>query len=109
MRRLRGMLWLWECRSLCLFISTGVAMLALLVGLEVAAFGQTTTGTITGTITDPKGAAMAGVNVVVHNADTGVDTPVKTNDSGIYMASLLQPGNYDLTVSQTGFATVEHK
>src|SRR6202521_2526458 len=25
------------------------------------------------------------------------------------MAALLQPGDYDLTVSQTGFATVQHK
>jgi hypothetical protein len=86
-----------------------LAILALLVCFVGAAFAQTTTGTITGTITDPKGAAMAGVTVTVHNADTGIDTSVRTNDSGIYTATLLQPGNYEVTAAQTGFSSVQNK
>ena len=71
-------------------------------------FAQTNRGAITGTITDPKGLAMVGVNVLVHNEDTGVDhAPVTTNDQGVYNVPLLQPGNYDITASQTGFSTVK--
>src|ERR1700674_4755868 len=89
---------------------TAPAIIVLCAGFAGAAFGQTTTGTVTGTITDAKGAAMSGVMVVVHNADTGVDQkPIMSNDSGIYAMPLLQPGNYDVTASQTGFATVQHK
>jgi len=91
------------------FAVVAVAMLALLLGFVGAAFGQTTTGTITGTATDAQGAAIAGANVVLHNTDTGIDTNTKTNDSGIYTGSLLQPGNYDVTASQTGFASVLNK
>jgi len=84
-------------------------MLALLTGFAGVAFSQVSTGTITGTITDAKGAAMAGVSATVHNVDTGLDNPVKTNDSGVYTVPLLQPGNYEVTANQTGFATVQNK
>src|ERR1700674_3753622 len=100
---------LWEPKQQRCFGMLGLAVLELLVGFAGSAFGQST-GTITGTVTDPKGLAMKGVNVSVHNADTGVDQKrVATNDSGLYLAPLLQPGNYDITASQTGFATVQHK
>ncbi len=53
---------------------------------------------------------MANATVLVHNEDTGIDQkPVTTNDAGIFQIPLLQPGNYDVTASQTGFATVQHK
>src|SRR6202521_6084691 len=87
----------------------GLVMLALLISVSSAAFGQST-ATLTGTVTDPKGLAMANATVVVHSEDTGTDQrPVTTTDSGIYNVPLLPPGNYDITVSQTGFATVQHK
>src|SRR5437762_1233066 len=83
--------------------------LLLVMGLAGSASGQAT-GTLTGTVTDAQGAAMVGVMVTVHNADTGIDQkPVPTNESGIFTASLLRPGNYDVTASQTGFATMQHK
>ncbi len=79
-----------------------------LAGSLTSASAQTSTGTITGTITDPKGLPMASVNVQVHNVDTGFDHVFPTNDAGIYVASQLQPGSYDITATQTGFATVSH-
>lgn len=60
-------------------------------------FGQSATGTLTGTVTDIKGLAMASVKVLVHNADTGVDEmPTVTTDTGVYVAPLLPPGTYDI-------------
>jgi len=102
----------------CVYAITGfrqswltiLGLMVLVAGLVSSGFAQTATGTLTGTITDPKGLAMAGVNVVVHSADTGVDQkPAVTNDSGVFLVPLLPPGTYDVTVSQTGFATVQHK
>src|ERR1700722_6909995 len=81
----------------------------LLVHLSGVAFGQTATGTINGTITDSKGAAMADVNVTIHNDATGIESSVKTNDSGFYTTAPLQPGAYDVTAMQTGFASVQSK
>src|SRR6266550_1612661 len=87
-----------------------VVILALGVIGAISVFGQSATGTLTGTVTDPKGLAMVGVNVTVHNADTGTDMrPVTTNDSGIYQVPLLPPGTYEVTASQTGFASLQHK
>ena len=86
----------------------GVFVLAL-IGFLGTAYSQSATGTLTGTVTDPQGAAMAGVNVIVHNNDTGLENTVKTNDTGTYTAPLLQPGSYDVTASQAGFATIQNK
>jgi len=75
-----------------------------------AAFAQSSgSGTITGTLTDPNGGVVPGAAVLVHNTDTGIDRPLQTNDAGLYNASFLQPGNYEVTVSKAGFATVLRK
>jgi len=85
-----------------------LAAIILATGFVGAAFAQSPTGTFTGTITDAQGAAMVGVKVVARNVDTGVDQqPVETNNSGSYLIPLLPPGTYDITASQTGFATVK--
>ena len=86
-----------------------VLFLIALLGFSGAAFGQAT-GTFTGTVTDPKGLAMSGVSVLIHSVDTGVDhEPVMTTDAGVYVVPFLAPGTYDISASQTGFATVQHK
>lgn len=83
-----------------------VALSMLLISTAIPAFGQLATGALTGTLTDAQGAAMAGVNVVIRNADTGVEKSTTSDDVGRYGVSLLQPGTYAVTASQTGFATV---
>src|SRR5439155_13373251 len=89
---------------------TSLAVVTLLAGFAGVGFGQTATGTITGTVNDTKGGAMPGTNVLVRNGDTGIDQrPVVTNETGVYTVPLLPPGNYDITASQPGFATVQRK
>jgi len=60
-------------------------------------------GTITGSVTDPSGAAVPEASVVIHNADTGIDRTVTSNGSGVYSAAFLPPGRYELSVSKPGF------
>ncbi len=84
----------------------GLAVVVLLAGFVSSAFGQLATGAFTGTLTDAQGAAMAGANVVIRNIDTGVEKSTTSNNVGLYVMLLLPPGTYNVTASQTGFATV---
>lgn len=78
--------------------------------MAVTAMAQTAgSGTINGTVTDPSGSSIPGAAVLIHDADTGLDRPIQTNDAGIYSAAFLQPGHYDITVSKAGFTKVDRQ
>lgn len=66
---------------------------------------QTVTGSVTGQVTDPTGAILAGAQVVAHNLDTGVDTATTTNPSGVYTIQFLPIGHYEVRVQANGFQT----
>lgn len=69
------------------------------------ASGQTITGSITGTVTDPTGAVVPGARVVATNVGTNLTYPGSTNEAGIYNLLFLPPGAYKLTVELSGFKT----
>src|ERR1700733_15134810 len=86
------------------------AFLLLLIACSSTAFAQGGTGTITGTITDPKGLAVPLAEVSILNMDTGIDRPpLSTTDTGLYTAPYLQPGRYQVTVTKDGFQTYTQK
>jgi cell envelope opacity-associated protein A len=93
------------CRSVQIGVFC-VAVLLLLSCISAATFAQGGTGSISGTVTDPKDLPIEGVAVVVKNAETGIETPLTTNSSGIYVAPYVQPGNYEITSTKTGFQSV---
>ena len=66
---------------------------------------QVAGGTLSGTITDPSGAAVANAQIVIKNSATGVAKTVTTNTDGFYSAANLLPGEYEVAVSATGFNT----
>ena len=68
--------------------------------------GQTDTGSINGTITDPTGAVVPNAKVTVKSANTGLTRETNTNSSGIYTVPSLRPGPYTVAVTATGFQTV---
>jgi hypothetical protein len=55
-----------------------------LLALTMSAFAQVQNGQITGTVTDPSGAAIANAKVTVTNAATGFSTSTNSNSSGNY-------------------------
>ena len=66
--------------------------------------GQNATScSITGTITDPTGAVIPGVQVIVTNQATGISATETSNGSGFYDAESLAPGNYLIRTSKAGF------
>jgi len=80
-------------------------ILAVVVFLCVtgAAFAQSDTAQISGTVKDPTGAVVANANVSVRNEATGIERRTVTNEAGVYVAASLPPGYYTVTVEATGF------
>src|SRR5437660_1348725 len=70
-------------------------------------FGQASAinGELTGTVTDPSGAAIAGAKVQATNTQTGLKPSVTTNETGLYRITLLPVGPYELEVQAAGFGT----
>ena len=66
------------------------------------AFGQGTTGSLTGTVTDSSGALLAGASVSV-KGESGVEQTVQTNDTGSFTVPALGTGLYTVTVTSQGF------
>lgn len=77
-------------------------LLGLLMLLAGAASAQDT-ATLTGTIRDKSGAVLPDVDVTIKNTATGIVRQVKSNSAGEYVAAALPPGQYDLTVTVSGF------
>lgn len=69
------------------------------------AHAQMASGSITGTVTDPTGALVVGVSIKIGNRSTGASQTLTTTSSGIFNQPNLDPGNYDVTITATGFAT----
>jgi hypothetical protein len=69
--------------------------------------GQTTFGTITGTVTDQTGAVVPGVAVTVTNEDTGIQRKVVTTGTGVYVVPDLNAGSYRVRAEKTGFRAYE--
>ena len=87
----------------------GVCVLSLTgLLLSPALFGQSDRGIITGTVTDPSGAVIAGASVAATNSATGVSTRTVSASGGNYTISLLRVGTYDVTAEQTGFKKYVH-
>ena len=81
----------------------GVGVVICVFSWFLTANSQLTMGTITGTVTDPSGAAVPGVMVIVKNVDTGVSRSIVTGAAGHYEAASIPPGNYEVSASLAGF------
>jgi hypothetical protein len=63
------------------------------------------TGSISGKVTDPSGAAVVGAAVTATQVATGASRATKTNSSGFYGFPSLDVGTYTVSISQDGFKT----
>jgi hypothetical protein len=61
------------------------------------------TATISGTVTDPTGAVVAGATVTATNVDTAVALSQTTNTQGVYSFPELPVGKYTIDVQKSGF------
>jgi len=94
-------------QSPCSRLSAGLCIFLLTAALAVS---QGVTGIISGTITDPTKAPIAGANIIITNIETGVVVwKGTTNESGVYNAPSLPVGTYNVNISATGFKSDQVK
>ncbi len=79
------------------------AFVFLLAACALGAWGQST-ASLSGTVTDPSGAVVPNAKVTVHSLATGLDRVVNTDSAGIYEVPSLQPGDYKVQATATGFS-----
>src|SRR5262245_33772628 len=84
----------------------GLCVAVMFLWAQVAG-AQSTTGTISGHVTDSQGLALPGVNVVVSSASLQGLRTTTTSEIGDYVVSLLPPGTYTLTFELAGFQKQE--
>jgi carboxypeptidase family protein len=83
-----------RCIFVCAFLSL----------LSAVSWGQSDTGTITGTVRDSSAAAVPRVKITVTDARTNADVfTAQTDSAGRYTAPALKPSDYFLTAEMTGF------
>ena len=92
-------------------ISTGLAhlkpslVLSVLAALFISVFsyGQTFSGSIAGTVTDPAGAVVNGAKIQLRNVNTQDTRDSASDENGSYRFDNLLPGTYELSAQAPGF------
>src|SRR5262249_47776077 len=77
--------------------------------VAMQAFSQSSNARLSGTVSDPTGAVLPGVEVTATNSATGVVTTVLSNDAGAYNFASLLPGTYTIAASLPSFQTQTFK
>jgi outer membrane receptor protein involved in Fe transport len=73
------------------------------LGLTAFSWGQTSKGTISGTVLDSSGAAITGAQVTAKDTQGAETRSITTGSSGEYRIDAVTPSVYNLTVTATGF------
>ncbi len=82
----------------------------LVLGLAISSSGFAQQGgTILGTVTDPSGAIVPGVQISIIDTDTNQSRNIASGSSGDYVAPDLQIGHYILRAQPAGFKAFEQK
>lgn len=84
-------------------------LLVAILCLTTVITAQTETARIQGTVTDTSGAAIAGATVTITDLGTNRVVTAQTNEEGAYSVLSLQPGRYQITVTQTNFKTTKQE
>src|SRR5258708_3466842 len=84
---------------------TCVSAFLLLAGLTT--YGQSTTATLSGTVTDENDAVIVGATVKISNTATGFQRTFTTDENGSFTFPLLPPSTYVVTIEHTGFTMFE--
>jgi hypothetical protein len=84
-------------------VPTQFRLLFLMLGCAAYLAAQLGTATLSGTVTDPSGAAVPGAQVTLESTTEKAQREVRTVSNGDYVIPALAPGTYKLTVNARGF------
>ncbi len=84
-------------------VSLPLTFLAVLLAALPCQAQLSSTGTLSGTVTDKSGAVVPGASVVLHNTNTGVDITTESNNDGSFVVPGLPVGEYAVSLSKPGF------
>lgn len=84
-------------------------MLMAFIAMVGTSWGQTSTGTLRGTVLDPTEATVPGAEVKVTNLATNVTTTVSSTGAGVYVVPGLIPGSYRVEVVVSGFKSIRQE
>jgi hypothetical protein len=91
-------------------IASRIGWVTILVAtLCLSIYGQTTSGTLTGTVFDPTGATVPGVMITATNDATGVVSSTTATSTGQYRINNLPGGKYTITATADGFTKAQIK
>ena len=90
--------------GLCLAAILTIPALAGLTATDLFAQNAAVQGSITGTVQDPRGAALPGAAVTVKGDSASLTRQAKTDVQGRFSVSDLPMGKYRVEVNATGFA-----
>ena len=78
------------------------ALFSLCLVSSLPAFSQVS-AVLSGRVTDPTGAVIAGATVTATSQETGISRTTTTNHAGMYELMALPIGHYQLSAKKTGF------
>ncbi|MBM3815012.1 MAG: carboxypeptidase regulatory-like domain-containing protein, partial [Acidimicrobiia bacterium] len=85
-----------------------LARFALLAALAAASLlGQSISGSIVGTVTDPADLAVVGAKATLTQVATGAVRSAVTDERGDFVFGTLQPGEYALKIEMAGFKSLQ--
>ena len=94
-----------SCRRPSALVVVALVLVAALTAAPARA--QESRGSITGRVADSSGGVLPGATVTVVNTATNGTTTIVTNDTGVYTALYLIPGEYTVTATLSGFKSVK--
>jgi Carboxypeptidase regulatory-like domain len=86
-----------------------VTLFFFLHSIQYSRTQTTTSGELTGVVSDPTGAVVPDANVAIRDTTKGTTQATKTDTRGVYQFFFVAPGNYALTVSHHGFREERQK
>jgi hypothetical protein len=83
-----------------------LAFFFFITGWAPAAHAQTETGSISGSVTDPTGAAVPNATVRLIDVDHGTESGVTTGNGGSYTFATVRPAYYRMELEKSRFKLV---
>lgn len=81
------------------------AEVILLVFTVAPVFAHVSGALLSGTVTDPSGAAVSRAQLAIRNVSTDIERTAVSDSIGLYSAPNLTPGVCNLTIKAPGFTT----